>query len=50
MEVEVVDAEDLKRIVDSTIGGPRVVPGTISSTPADPPIPPTAHGIAESGT
>jgi cell division protease FtsH len=50
MEVEVVDSEDLKRIVDSTIGGPRVVPGTTSSTPAETPIPPNTHGIAESGT
>jgi cell division protease FtsH len=29
MEVEVVDGEDLKRIVDATIDGPRVVPGTV---------------------
>ena len=28
IEVEVVDAVDLKRIMDATIGGPRVVPGT----------------------
>lgn len=33
IEVEVVDADDLKRIMDATIGGPRVVPGT--STPAN---------------
>jgi cell division protease FtsH len=32
MEVEVVDGEDLKKIVDATIDGPRVVPGTISPT------------------
>jgi len=31
IEVEVVDAEDLKRIMDATIGGPRVVPGTSTS-------------------
>lgn len=30
MEVEVVDGEDLKKIVDATLGGPRVVPGTNS--------------------
>jgi cell division protease FtsH len=29
MEVEVVDGEDLKSIVDATIDGPRVVPGTV---------------------
>ncbi len=28
IEVEVVDAADLKRIVESTLDGPRVVPGT----------------------
>lgn len=28
IEVEVVDADDLKRIMDASIGGPRVVPGT----------------------
>jgi cell division protease FtsH len=39
MEVEVVDAEDLKRIVDSTIGGPRVVPGTVSANPNPPAAP-----------
>jgi len=50
MEVEVVDAEDLKRIVDSTIGSPRVVPGTTSSTVAEPVVPTTNHGIAESGS
>lgn len=32
IEVEVVDADDLKRIVDATLGGPRVVPGTTSGT------------------
>ncbi|MFN7736026.1 MAG: ATP-dependent zinc metalloprotease FtsH [Pirellula sp.] len=32
IEVEVVDSEDLKRIIDSTIGGPRVVPGTVASS------------------
>jgi len=35
IEVEVVDAVDLTRIVDSTIGGPRVVPGTVSTTTAN---------------
>lgn len=30
MEVEVVDGEDLKKIVDATLAGPRVVPGTNS--------------------
>jgi len=33
MEVEVVDGEELKKIVDATLGGPRVVPGT-NSDPA----------------
>lgn len=28
IEVEVVEHDELKRIIDSTIGGPRVVPGT----------------------
>jgi cell division protease FtsH len=28
IEVEVVDSDDLKRIMDASIGGPRVVPGT----------------------
>jgi cell division protease FtsH len=32
IEVEVVDSDDLKRIIDSTIGGPRVVPGTVASS------------------
>jgi cell division protease FtsH len=32
IEVEVVDADDLKRIMDATIGGPRVVPGTSGVT------------------
>jgi cell division protease FtsH len=32
MEVEVVDGEDLKKIVDETIDGPRVVPGTVPVT------------------
>jgi cell division protease FtsH len=31
IEVEVVDATDLKRIVDATLEGPRVVPGTNGS-------------------
>ena len=30
IEVEVVDSDDLKRIMDLNIGGPRVVPGTNS--------------------
>ncbi len=35
MEVEVVDGEALKVIVDATIDGPRVVPGTVpNATPA----------------
>lgn len=34
IEVEVVDADDLKRIVDATLGGPRVVPGTTSPSGA----------------
>ena len=33
IEVEVVDADDLKRIMDATIGGPRVVPGTTNVAP-----------------
>jgi cell division protease FtsH len=36
IEVEVVDADDLKRIMDLTIGGPRVVPGTNSPSSKDP--------------
>ncbi|MFO0014210.1 MAG: cell division protein FtsH, partial [Planctomycetota bacterium] len=50
MEVEVVDSEDLKRIVDSTIGGPRVVPGTTSSPSTEPLVTTPNHGVAESGT
>jgi hypothetical protein len=34
MEVEVVDGEDLKSIVDATIDGPRVVPGTVPIAPS----------------
>lgn len=34
IEVEVVDASDLTRIVDSTIDSPRVVPGTVADPPA----------------
>jgi cell division protease FtsH len=34
IEVEVVDSDDLKRIMDASIGGPRVVPGTSTATPA----------------
>jgi cell division protease FtsH len=34
MEVEVVDGEDLKSIVDATIDGPRVVPGTVPLAPS----------------
>ena len=38
IEVEVVDATDLKRIVEATLDGPRVVPGTTNGTrKADPP-------------
>ncbi|MBM3965803.1 MAG: cell division protein FtsH, partial [Planctomycetes bacterium] len=36
IEVEVVDSEDLTRIIDSTIGGPRVVPGTVASSNSAP--------------
>ncbi|MDZ4851526.1 MAG: ATP-dependent zinc metalloprotease FtsH [Pirellulaceae bacterium] len=32
IEVEVVDATDLKSLVDATLDGPRVVPGTSTST------------------
>jgi cell division protease FtsH len=42
MEVEVVDADDLKRIMDSSIGGPRVVPGT-SAAPSKASIGPTVN-------
>jgi cell division protease FtsH len=34
MEVEVVDGDDLKSIVDATIDGPRVVPGTVPTPPS----------------
>ncbi|MFN9511302.1 MAG: ATP-dependent zinc metalloprotease FtsH [Planctomycetota bacterium] len=34
MEVEVVDGQDLKKIVDATIDGPRVVPGTVPNPAA----------------
>ena len=36
IEVEVVDSDDLKSIMDANIGGPRVVPGT--STPGSVPV------------
>jgi cell division protease FtsH len=36
IEVEVIESVELKRIIDSTIGGPRVVPGTAPSTNAAP--------------
>ncbi len=55
MEFEVVDSEDLKRIIDATNAGPRVVPGTVSTTP-NAPSPGQTPGanasgpIAESGT
>jgi cell division protease FtsH len=42
IEVEVVDASDLTRIVDSTIDSPRVVPGTV----ADPPAPADSNPAA----
>lgn len=32
IEVEVIESIELKRIIDSTIGGPRVVPGTTPAT------------------
>ncbi|MCE2798842.1 MAG: ATP-dependent zinc metalloprotease FtsH [Planctomycetaceae bacterium] len=35
MEVEVVDGQDLKKIVDATIDGPRVVPGTVPNPAAN---------------
>jgi len=57
IEVEVVDSADLTRIVDSTLGGPRVVPGTVPAPPATvDPHPTTASApnasqtIADSGT
>jgi cell division protease FtsH len=31
IEVEVVDSVDLKRLIESTLDGPRVVPGTVAS-------------------
>ncbi|MFN7447892.1 MAG: ATP-dependent zinc metalloprotease FtsH [Pirellula sp.] len=34
IEVEVIESIELKRIIDSTIGGPRVVPGTTPATVA----------------
>lgn len=39
IEVEVVDADDLKRIMDATIGGPRVVPGTATNSTGSPASP-----------
>jgi cell division protease FtsH len=58
IEVEVVDAVDLTRIVDSTIGGPRVVPGTVPTTAANalessqPSASPTSvpNTVSDSGT
>jgi cell division protease FtsH len=47
IEVEVVDADDLKRIMDATIGGPRVVPGT--NAPTTGPASPPATAIKEIG-
>jgi cell division protease FtsH len=44
MEVEVVDGEDLKKIVDATLAGPRVVPGT-NSDPTPTPTTPPANAI-----
>jgi cell division protease FtsH len=41
MEVEVVDGEDLKKIVDATLAGPRVVPGTNSDPTPTPTTPPS---------
>jgi len=32
IEVEVVDSDDLKSIMDACIGGPRVVPGTVTGS------------------
>ncbi len=34
IDVEVVDSEDLQRIIDSALPGPRVVPGTLNAKPA----------------
>ncbi|MFN7730941.1 MAG: ATP-dependent zinc metalloprotease FtsH [Pirellula sp.] len=45
IEVEVVDAVDLKRLVDASIGGPRVVPGTV---PANPPSGDAGHASSAS--
>jgi cell division protease FtsH len=45
IEVEVVDAVDLKRLVDASIGGPRVVPGTV---PANPPSADAGHASSAS--
>ena len=36
IEVEVVDSDDLKSIMDSCIGGPRVVPGTSTGSVSSP--------------
>jgi cell division protease FtsH len=54
MEVEVIDSEGLKQIIDSTLGGPRVVPGTVPESGANPPASPSTSNnpanTSESGT
>ena len=44
IDVEVVDADDLRNIIDATLPGPRVVPGTSSNNPGAQIIQPTPTG------
>ena len=53
IEVEVVDSDDLKKIMDASIGGPRVVPGTgTASNPISPKSVPAmdSGSVAKSGS
>lgn len=52
IEVEVIDSNDLKSIIESTLEGPRVVPGTVASRRDVPPDPPTSlhNGEVPNGT
>ncbi len=45
LEVESIEGEELRQIIEANLTGPRVVPGTTAATPVRPKQQPTSSGI-----
>ena len=50
IEVESIDGEELKRLVEATLPGPRVVPGTDNAVARTASVTPWENGGRDSGT